>query len=182
MGLILEGPDASGKSTLARLISQESGMPLFLAGGKPKDDQQMWIMIADQRHAADCNSIVDRVSSISQQVYREGLYMRDDLMEEALYLCRSSIMVYCRPPMNVLMDPHKHEWKEYDTEEWKQQILANQEVYVSRYDHLMTKIPCIIYDWTAENSDHLRNLLCEFHQPVIRERLREMIKFNQTSK
>ena len=181
MGLILEGPDASGKSTLARLISKESGVPLFLAGGEPKDDHQMWIMIADQRHAAMNGSIVDRVSSVSQQVYRDGLFMRDDLMEEAISLTKDSIIVYCRPPMDVLMDPNKHEWKDYDTDEWKQQILTNQAEYVKKYDLLMTKIPCIIYDWTAETASHLRSLLCEFHQPIIRERLREMVTHESAS-
>lgn len=175
MGLILEGPDASGKSTLARTISKESGMPLFLAGGKPKDDQEMWSMITDQRHAADAGSIVDRVSSISQQVYREGLFLRSDLVDEAMALAQKSIIVYCRPPMDVLMDPNKHEWKSYDTPAWKAEILVNQGLYVRRYDLLMTKIPCIIYDWTAENSDHLRNLLCEFNRPLIHERLVELV-------
>ena len=182
MGLIIEGPDASGKSTLARNISLESGMPLFLAGGKPRNDVEMWCMIADQRHAAKHGSIVDRVSSISQQVYREGLFQREDLMTEALELCEQSIMVYCRPPMDILLDPNKHEWKEYDTPEWKQEILSNQQTYVSRYDFLMTKIPCIIYDWTAENADHLRNMLCEFHKPIIQARLREMVNINQVNK
>ena len=174
MGLIIEGPDASGKSTLARLISLNSAMPLYLAGGKPRDDDEMWRMINDQAKAADCDSIVDRVSCISQQVYRDGLFMREDLMAIANDLAKKHVLVYCRPPMHVLMDPSKHEWKEYDTDEWKAQILANQATYVERYDLLMSKLPCIIFDWTAESSTHLQQLLSEFPSSTVREALKDM--------
>lgn len=165
MGIIFEGPDASGKSTLSRLVAEKTGRHLYLAGGKPKDDAQMWSMIGDQAIASRAGNVVDRVSSISQQVYREGLYMRSDLTLEIHDLItpkhgEQAIIVYCRPPDNVLLDPNYHEWKEYDTEEWKQNILQNQAQYVKRYDHLMSTIPCIVYDWTAHDSMHMRDMLC----------------------
>jgi len=174
MGLIVEGPDASGKSTLARLISQRSGLPLYLAGGKPRDDEEMWRMIEDQAMAVDSEWIVDRVSCISQQVYRDGLFMREDLMSIAQDLAERHVLVYCRPPMSVLKDPTKHEWKAYDTEEWKAQILAHQASYVERYDILMAKLPCVIFDWTAESATHLQNLLIEFPSATVREALKDM--------
>lgn len=165
MGIILEGADASGKSTLARLIEKSTGRQLYLAGGKPKDDPQMWEMIEAQRQHSAAGHIIDRVSSISQQVYREGLYMRDDLQSQIAELVtpksgEPGIVVYCRPPDNVLMNPTYHEWKDYDTEEWKQTILNNQADYVKRYDHLMSMTPCIVYDWTSPDSVHIRDMLC----------------------
>ena len=165
MGIILEGADASGKSTLGRLIAKSTGRPLYLAGGRPKDDEQMWEMIHAQREESKKGSIVDRVSSISQQVYRDGLYMRNDLCIEIQKLIsppigEPALIVYCRPPDNVLLNPTFHEWKHYDTEEWKNTILDNQAQYVKRYDHLMSMTPCIVYDWTSPDSAHIRDMLC----------------------
>jgi hypothetical protein len=175
MGLILEGADASGKSTLGRLIHKVSGRPLHLSGPAPKDDAQMASMILAQEEAArDRESIVDRISCISQQIYREGLFFRQDLMDNIKSYEGHSILVYCRPPDHVLMNPSMHEWKDYDTAEWKAEILSKQQDYIKRYDLLMSRVPCVIYDWTAENAEHVRNMLCEFCDPCIQERLQEM--------
>lgn len=163
-GIIFEGADASGKSTLARKLSRDSGRDLFLAGGKPNDDKQMWEMIGDQRLALQGSKLVDRVSTISQQVYREGLFFRDDLMAEVRNLIDDGhVLVYCRPPDHVMLDPRNHEWKSYDTDEWKQNILKNQKTYMDRYDMLMARLPCVIYDWTSEESRHIEQLLASLH-------------------
>lgn len=176
-GIIFEGADASGKSTLVRKIAQASGRTAYLAGGKPKDDAQMWAMIAEQSLALSMGRLVDRVSSISQQVYREGLFMRDDLMAEAWKLLnRGHLLVYCRPPDTVLNDPTKHEWKQYDTEEWKRHILTNQKDIVARYDLLMTHFPCIIYDWTSEESVHIESLLAEHDRKDVGEAIEDLIR------
>ena len=176
MGIILEGPDASGKSTLARLISEKSGRDLHLSGGAPKDDNQMWQMINEQHEKLLSGLIVDRVSCISQQIYREGLFLRSDLQEcsKDLVNDRTSLLVYCRPPDSILLSPNYHVWKDYDTEEWKAQILANQANYIARYDLLMSLSPCLVFDWTDESSTHLQSLLCEFNNPIIFDRLIEM--------
>lgn len=176
-GVIFEGADASGKSTLAREVAKATGRELYLAGGKPKDDAQMWDMIDDQHKALRAGKLVDRVSSISQQVYREGLYMRGDLIDIVWRLIEEdNILVYCRPPEHIMLDPQKHEWKPYDTEEWKAQILGHQPVYIQRYDLLMTKFPCVVYDWTSEESFHIKNLLMNLHHDGVMESLREAAK------
>lgn len=176
VGIIFEGPDASGKSTLARKVRDASGKELYLAGGKPKDDAEMWPMIRDQQKALERGALVDRVSSISQQVYREGLFFRPDLMNEAMTLVTDGhLLVYCRPPDTVLLDPSKHEWKPYDTDEWKQTILGNQPTYIQRYDLLMSKFPCIIYDWTSEESTHIEQLLADITSPGVGEALQQLM-------
>lgn len=163
-GVIFEGADASGKSTLARKLSRDSGRDLFLAGGKPKDDKQMWEMIGEQKLALDVGKLVDRVSCISQQVYREGLFMRDDLVAETKrFLNDGHVLVYCRPPDHIMLDPKNHEWKSYDTEEWKQTVLSNQQTYMDRYDYMMARLPCVIYDWTSEDARHIEQLLASLH-------------------
>jgi len=176
MGIILEGPDASGKSTLGRAMASRTGSDLHLSGGAPKTDQQMWEMIQEQEYAASTGMIVDRVSCISQQVYRDGLFLRSDLMAESrrLLASRVNLLVYARPPDHVLMNPNFHEWKDYDTEEWKVKILANQADYVKRYDLLMAELPCLVFDWTDESSHHIQELLCDFRNPDVFARLLEM--------
>lgn len=176
-GVIFEGPDAAGKSTLARKVHIATGRPLYIAGGAPKDNEQMWQMIADQTKALKAGNIVDRVSCISQQIYRDGLWM-DTQLQEMLnsYVRSGAIIVYCRPPMNVLMDPNKHEWKPYDTEEWKNNILTRQATFVDRYDRLMAQTKCIIYDWTSEESTHLEELLKDIDTTGVMDGLRDMMR------
>lgn len=176
MGLIIEGPDASGKSTLARVIAKASGAKLHLSGPSPKNEDDMRSMVLDQAKAVDDGKIIDRVSCISQQIYREGLFFRADLQSEAIRLAKSkkNLLVYCRPPDTILHNPRYHEWKDYDTEEWKATVLANQASYVRRYDFLMASIPRIVFDWTDESSHHIQSLLCEFENPLIKSRLIEL--------
>lgn len=176
-GVIFEGADASGKSTLAREISKGSGRPLYLAGGKPKDDAEMWRMIGDQHKALQTGHLVDRVSSISQQVYREGLYMRRDLMGVVEQLLdEDNVIVFCRPPERIMMDPKYHEWKPYDTDDWKRQILGHQATYIQRYDVLMAKFPCVIYDWTSEEAHDIKNILMNLSSAGMMDALRDMTR------
>lgn len=176
MGIILEGADASGKSTLGRLIADKSGAPLHLSGPAPRNDVEMLYMLHDQNIKAYAGHVIDRVSCISQQVYHDGLFMRSDLRAciDALVDTRENLIVYCRPPDYVLLNPAHHVWKEYDTQEWKDTVIDNQQQYVNRYDYLMSTIPRLVFDWTDESATHLQHLLCEFRDPVIFDRLIEM--------
>lgn len=176
-GIIFEGPDAGGKSTLARKIAQQSGRELFLAGGKPRDEAHMWEMIRDQALALEAGQLVDRVSSISQQVYREGLFFRQDLMDIVHSLVdEGNILVYCRPPDSVMLDPKNHEWKSYDTEDWKRTILEGQPEFIRRYDLLMSHVPCIIYDWTAEEATHIEQVLVHAQQDGVMVAIGDLIR------
>lgn len=176
-GIIFEGADASGKSTLARRVSEKSGRRLFLAGGAPKDNAEMWRMIDQQTSALEAGDLIDRVSSISQQVYREGLW-QDNTLNAVIrsYINDGHLLVYCRPPDSIMLDPTKHVWKDYDTEEWKANVLAKQPTYIQRYDMLMAPLPCIVYDWTSEEANHIEQLLYEIDTPGVLEGLMDMAR------
>lgn len=176
-GVIFEGADASGKSTLAREIAKASGRPLYLAGGKPKDNGEMWRMIGEQAKALEEGKLVDRVSSISQQVYRDGLWLDQGLLAAVQdHLRIGSLIVFCRPPDKIMLDPSYHEWKPYDTEEWKVNILKNQATYMQRYDILMAQLPCVIYDWTSEEGHHIKELLMDLDTPGVMQGLQDMAR------
>jgi hypothetical protein len=174
-GIIFEGADASGKSTLARKVAEKSKRQLFLAGGAPKDSAEMWRMIDQQGSALEAGMLVDRVSSISQQIYRDNLWMHGDLIRVVHKLLEAgNIIVYCRPPDHVMLDPKYHVWKDYDTEDWKQNVLTNQATYMQRYDTLMAQMPCVIYDWTSEESTDIQSLLYEIDTPGVIDALRDL--------
>lgn len=176
-GIIFEGADASGKSTLARKVAEKSGRRLFLAGGAPKDFAEMWRMIDQQTTALESGQLIDRVSSVSQQVYREGLWQNaalDSVIKN--YVQDGHLLVYCRPPNHVMLDPMKHVWKDYDTEDWKATVLAKQPTYIQRYDMLMAPLPCIVYDWTSEDATHIEALLCEIDTPGVLDGLRDIAR------
>lgn len=162
MAIILEGPDAAGKTTLGRLLASQFGMKLIVAGGAPKDPFQVVAYCEHQlTHCHNRSSVIDRVTPISHPVYNPK-YRNSLLLERYLDLMLdvpSVIVVYCRPPIEALMRPEKHVWKDYDTEEHKQKILNNQMVYIDLYDEAFAKIPHLTYDYTQRDDDHTIELV-----------------------
>jgi hypothetical protein len=143
--IVLEGADNSGKSTLARSL----GLPYFSAGPAPTSESELKRCLDEQRARSKMICVQDRLTCISQQIYSEELN-KQPLRDELEYLAHRPgvIIVYCRPPERILMDLSTHKVKSYDTEENLSKIIANQHVYVRRYDTLMSSIPHFIYDWT----------------------------------
>lgn len=156
MRLILEGPDNAGKTTLAdtlrKLLPQHV---YFHPGGRPADEKaedaclkdQLWLMTSQDR------LIMDRCTSISQQVYspdprrsaERGLALND-------LITAGVIFVYCRPNTDWLMSFENFTWREGETEEFKQEIIAKQHVFIQRYDDLMQWVPHIHYDYRSEEA------------------------------
>lgn len=149
--LVLEGPDNSGKSTLGKAL----GLQYFSAGPAPKSVTELQECLNIQQMRAGLPCVQDRLTCISHQVYSEDLtkgFLQSEL--ERLVKVPTFLIVYCRPPERVLMDLSTHKVKSYDTEEHMAKIIANQHIYIQRYDELMANIPHVQYDWTDEDISH----------------------------
>jgi cytidylate kinase len=155
MAIIVEGPDASGKSTLCRTLANEFNMTHIVSGGAPPDHKSVLDYCRFQlKHCSERQTLIDRVTPISHQIYNpeyEGNSELAEFLNQMVTNNEYTILVYCRPPIEALMRPEKHEWKDYDTEDHKQKILLNQMQYIGKYDEFFSKQPHISYDYTMDN-------------------------------
>lgn len=156
--IILEGFDNSGKSTLA----QKLGLPVKHAGGPPKDFRQLTTNLEEQLEYCGKPVVLDRVTCISDQVYGNKMF---DLHLQAylkqMLKCKSSVLVYCRPPIEAILNFTDHQVKDHDTAEHLEDIKTNAIRYIDRYDQLMSTIDHIKFDYTkdADNQAFINGLI-----------------------
>lgn len=152
MAIILEGFDNSGKSTLASYLSEKLKMPIHHPGGPPKNDDEAFKCLDEQIKLAKEPIIIDRVTSISRQCYDKNKLFNVVLTDALKTLLNQprAILVYCRPPTNVLHDWKGHETKDYDSTDHIEYIMDQADNIISNYDRLMAQVPHISHDWTSE--------------------------------
>ena len=154
MSIILEGPDNAGKTSLAEDLQRlNPNLHYFHSGSAPRDDEHEVHCLQEQWHmASKPNCIVDRITAISQQVYKDGRLFEEKLMMELQKYVLSDpiIIVYCRPSTDTLMQFDKFTWREGESEAYRQHVIANQHKYIERYDLLMQRTPHILYDFKDE--------------------------------
>jgi GTPase SAR1 family protein len=153
MRIILEGPDNAGKTTLANRIKHALGprVDYFHPGGKPDDLEAEALCIEVQLDTLRASSsiIMDRCTPISQVVYNpdpELVGWRDHMWQR--YLELDIVLIYCRPSTDRLLRVQDLTWREGETEEHKQKIIANQHTFVQRYDAIMQGKPNLSYEVT----------------------------------
>lgn len=148
--IVLEGMDNSGKSTLAQLF----GLEVVHPGPAPKSTEEELNCLKDQNQLAGANNIVhDRVTCISSQVYKNKVsdprymsYLR------SMYAAPGCVIVYCRPPDNLILDFSNHATKAYDTAEGLQLLADNAGQYLRSYDRLMYNVPHLLYNYSISNN------------------------------
>lgn len=158
MAIILEGFDNSGKSTLAKRL----GLQIIHAGGAPKTDEQLQQYLVDQAKYADQAVVLDRVSCISHQVYGNNM-LNSHLMKHLRdFTCNEKVvLVYCRPPTEVMKNFGNHIIKDHDSMDHLEDIMRNAQTYIDRYDGLMACISHVKYDYTrdGDNEEFIKALM-----------------------
>lgn len=149
--IILEGPDHSGKTTLAKYLCDVTGTRYYHPGGAPADVQAERAFLIDQQKLIDSFHpiVMDRVTCVSQRVYNSDKMMDQERSIHFELMTRSQFVfvVYCRPPNEHLMDVANFTWRQEETEEHRQKIITRAFEWVESYDHIMTKTPCVHYDF-----------------------------------
>jgi hypothetical protein len=151
--IVLEGPDNSGKSTLARaLLDVAPSYHYYHPGGPPADEVEEDQFISNQILMAHAKTpiLFDRITPVSQLVYAprpERQAVRVGAVSEIL---NTSVLVYCRPSTDCLMRFEKFTWREGESEAHKQLIIRNQLTYVQRYDQTMEGFSHVTYDFEDE--------------------------------
>lgn len=147
MAIILEGFDGSGKSTLAASF----GLEIVHPGPRPKTDTEVQQCLEHQLKICGDPIVMDRVTAISQPCYSEqfSLKYHDYVMRMAN--TPHCIIVYCRPPTEVIKDFSNHVIKDYDDEAKVRWLKENADRIIKQYDHYFSMIPHFKYDYTRPN-------------------------------
>lgn len=165
--LIFEGPDNSGKSTLASYISYQLGIPVHHFGKAPKDSNELENRIKFMFYYRD-TYIFDRIPLISEPIYslirHDNLMMGIEKRDEYYRSLRevNPILIYCRPPNKVILDGHHQ--KKYDSVDHFKKVEDHKKILIDRYDHIIEAArmpPYIPYDYTTQEHDIILNTIRE---------------------
>lgn len=159
--IILEGFDNSGKSTLSKQFDLEVKHP----GPAPQSYVEELDCLRKQLCLASQHIVHDRVTCISSQVYDGRL--NDPWLSSwlnAMINVPKCVLVYCRPPLDVILDFSNHEVKEYDSPGHLEKIRRNAYEMVMRYDALINNVPHIKFDWTNPqvSLSEIKNISADF--------------------
>lgn len=140
MNIVLEGPDASGKSTLARYLSQELKRAVVPSEGPEKYPGEINERI--RRYRWFDNVIFDRHPCVSQGIYSifSKLTPPDRDLVFDFYETKP-VMVYCMTTFQALT----HETKEHDSEQHLAMIAENDKEIRSLYDQWALDYAHFIY-------------------------------------
>ena len=134
--IIIEGPDASGKSTLAKTLSSYYGMHAFAAGPKPVDREHAEVCMMYQcAWLKNTNCIWDRFTGISNvcnlpELADEDIPMHAHYFKVAM---QDAVIIMCTAEN---MDDHILEPYETSTDE--AQILQDRIIILNNYAKFTT--------------------------------------------
>ena len=149
MKIVLEGMDASGKSTLSEFLSVNLNLPIIHPGGPPSDDHDALMGCIKQALQNDC--IYDRVTCISRQAYQLdrsqhhyevlNIYLKEMVSNDAVF-------IFC-------VGKGPHEVKDRDSEELMNHISENYDTIVSRYEDIFKRVPHFRFDFNVNSNEEV---------------------------
>lgn len=154
MILIFEGPDGGGKSTLAKLLAEQTGWPLksFSYPRTEAEKSAMFDMYSEIIYSNTGNLIIDR-SWYSEMVYgplmRKEYVMKYDQMHELEDMVNKhggGIIVYCTAPMQVLYERLQERGDDYIPidRSFVHKVLHSYEILMHDTNH---KLPVVRYEY-----------------------------------
>jgi len=149
--IILEGPNASGKSTLAEKLRVDFTLPYSHSGPNPGDTQQALDACSQQLERLRNGYIVDRVTPISRPIYDHDripeleliLFNRrlEEMLEYAviIYACGDGV----------------HEPKSYYPSGHLKKITEEKQLIRDLYSEYMQGVDHINFDWRKDSYEKL---------------------------
>lgn len=158
MRIIVEGVNASGKSTLCNALSKKFGLDVVHAGPKPKTDTIAIRNCFEQHQMRDV--IFDRVTCVSRQIYGDNKEQVSGL--SARHIAEMNKFVGALVPTSIFIlttGKGKHIIKDYYSALHIQEITKNRYDIKKRYSELFEGIPHIEYDFREHSIKDIINLI-----------------------
>ena len=178
MNIVLEGPDNSGKSTLAKYISEQLLIPIVHSGGPEKFPGEV-IERTKKRLAISSPMIHDRHPVISQNIHLtalrlQGTYIPDNFIGE-FYASRPMI-IYCRNAGSL----DGHQMSEYASTDYHRRVERYFPDLCRMYDDWALRHANVTYRIGDDMSSVVRMVRAFMNDDVLRltDALKEMYRFD----
>ena len=179
MIIILEGADNSGKSTLAKRLSEDTGLPVIHPGGPPANiaDAVVRCMEQDQLFnlSTELDFIFDRVTCISDRIYRGKPEYHNifSLYQQAISLAKNVLVVYCNPSEDRLRNFDDHVTQAHEDEA----VVNHAKMHI---DRILEEYSDVMHD--LSNHRHIKIVEYDFESDTDSESykvIRSMINNNR---
>lgn len=150
--IIIDGMDNTGKTTLAHKLADRFELPYLHSPSEYKYDFNRMFGWAIRELGSEVRAIYDRFSPITDMIYGPVLrggtpYLTDQRGIAIRELLRSTphIIIYCRPPRDVILD--------FGTREQMEGVIDHSVKLLESYDRYMHKLRetghnIVVYDYT----------------------------------
>jgi adenylate kinase family enzyme len=156
--IIIEGPDGSGKTTLATQLAEATGFEMVHGSKRPDSGEDLEKQMQETVSRSKRRVIQDRTPWVSNAIYQVVISGEDQLllwphhvtglmfMNSYLFYCRPSEGVILKNMMGLAEKAHKdrHQIAEVQT---------NAREIIELYDEFMELVtPDCTYNWTASDA------------------------------
>lgn len=157
--IVVEGPDGTGKSTLAAKLAEDLGFPLCHTGGRSPDQSVLiarCVEIAVKAKAAP--TVFDRVPHISDNIYREAFgdsFLLPDATMSFLLGHLPVVLVFCQSAPDMSEAPKDHKPPEHmaQVKEARPAIIRG---YARRAEETNRQgVPTFLFDWRLDSYESL---------------------------
>jgi hypothetical protein len=164
--VIIEGPDGAGKSTLVKWLGEQVDRS-FVARWNvpPRSRKQLERNLRASKLLMKCGKkiIQDRSPWVTEPIYgalKQGPYRTRTWSRYRAQLKSSQpIIVYCRPPKEVIKEHATTGSSPLDTPEYLNWIGDNIDTLIYLYDLFFESLQAFNYDWTKLDPASKSNLL-----------------------
>lgn len=139
--IIIEGPNACGKSTLAEFLSQRLDWPIYKFP-TPKDSKDA-VRNFDATITIPDHTILDRHPMISDQIYAPIMFPETNPIPWQYEVIKDHILIYCVVPIGTAI--HRHEYKKDDP------FYRNELRIFTDYESLFSSLTHICFNWTQNS-------------------------------
>lgn len=140
--IVIEGPDASGKTTLARFLAQALSRPLKFGEGPPLHFEDMQDRLQRYSRLAP-NFIYDRHPIVSEEIYSHALDRVPTVTRQQVsdFYAANPTIIYC----DTQRDRHTHELGPHDTPVYLERLHDNMDLLIQTYRSWAISHAHIIY-------------------------------------
>jgi hypothetical protein len=164
--IIVEGPDGAGKSTLVKWLNEQIEDSFVTRWNiPPKTKRQLdrnlevsWLLIKCGK-----SIIQDRSPWITEPIYnalKNGTNRKCTWLPYQMQLnSLQPIIIYCRPPYEVIREHAATGSSPLDTPKYLKWIGTNIDKLIALYDSFFAPMESFVYDWTKLDRSAKENLL-----------------------